>query len=728
MDERYQSRRKNYKKGIDSEDFRRRRENEEVQIRKSEKEAQIAAKRQQLSHYRDGGPLAPGDHQNQPFGNLQQLAQQAGQPNHNTNTFQYGGSTSSTAGGVIGGEDQRLVQMTDGNDPSRFFPTDNEMQATSTASGALSPLEIEALQQLPQIVAAIGAPTVVNGVLINLQDGSATSAAENIISGPPVPGGGTATTSNAANANGMDLQVVNGGGPVTLEDKLLAVTKIRKLLSIEQNPPIQRVIESGVVPSLIALLRSKDLGITGTPGFNKLAYHDDAGVQKIPHDVLEEALTKICFEAAWALTNIASGTKEQTQVVIDHGAIPVFVRLLSSKDTTIREQAIWALGNISGDCSTSRDLVLNAGALQPIMEQVRHSGSLELLRNATWTISNLCRGRPPPRFEEVAPCLAIVQMLIYHNDLEVVIDACWALAYFCDGDQSARRVDHIIQAGVCKKACELLSHEDYLAVIPALRLVGNICVGTDTQTDYILDCDALPQLMKLMQHAKKHLRKEACWTISNITAGTPRQIQRVIDSGAMQALINLWPQAEFDVRKEIVWSLRNGLASGHPEHLEYFLQRGALQIMISTLDHKYDRKILIAAVEGINFVLERGVSLTSGDATQFVHVIQEADGVEKLRAVLDAAMNTEVGNMVEQILTRYFPEDGDEDDIVFNTGAGGDNSTAATAQNHSLFGGGPQIGNTTAPGTSSLTNNQAQASSSFGAGASIPAGGFQFGS
>ena len=44
------------------------------------------------------------------------------------------------------------------------------------------------------------------------------------------------------------------------------------------------------------------------------------------------------LEAAWALSNIATGTTAQTQIVVDSGAIIWLVKLLSSNNQMLIEQ------------------------------------------------------------------------------------------------------------------------------------------------------------------------------------------------------------------------------------------------------------------------------------------------------------------------------------------------------------------------------------------------------
>ncbi|CAL0309266.1 unnamed protein product [Lupinus luteus] len=231
--------------------------------------------------------------------------------------------------------------------------------------------------------------------------------------------------------------------------KLEATMQFRKLISTGSSPPIQEIVQAGVVPYFVQFLYREDF-------------------------------PQLQFEAAWNLTNILSGSSENAKMVIDHGAIPIFVKLLSSHNDRVREQAVWALGNVAGDSPTYRDLVLNYGAMIPLLAQLNENAKISMLRNATWTLSNFCRGRPPPPIEQVKLALPTLECLIHCNDGEVLKDACWALSYLSDGTND--KIQEVIEAGVCSRLVELLMHPTHTVVLPALRTVGNIVTGDDMQT------------------------------------------------------------------------------------------------------------------------------------------------------------------------------------------------------------------------------------------------------
>lgn len=296
-----------------------------------------------------------------------------------------------------------------------------------------------------------------------------------------------------------------------------------------------------------------------------------------------------------------------------------------------------------------------------ILTATQPTPKLTMIRNATWCMSNFCRGKPKPNFDQIREGIPVLAKLLMQNDPEVLTDACWALSYVTDDQtQGNQKIQVVIQQpGLCQRLIYLLQHGTNAVQIPALRTIGNIVTGDDSQTQAMLEPNPLPALLGTLLCQRKSLRKETCWTVSNITAGTPQQIQLVIDANLIPPLVNVLKEDQFDVQKEAAWAISNITSGGTDNHIRFLVSQAcipALCVMVKC----GDVKMIMVVLDALDNVLKIGKKDAQGtEDNQYADLVEECGGLDTLED-LQRHENEDIYEKSVKLLQDYFESEEDD--------------------------------------------------------------------
>ncbi|KAJ3430589.1 importin alpha [Anaeramoeba flamelloides] len=410
---------------------------------------------------------------------------------------------------------------------------------------------------------------------------------------------------------------------------------IRKMISVEEDPPVYAVLQTRIIPTFVEFLQKED----------------DPFLQ---------------FESSWIISNICSGNHDECEYVVDLGIVPIFNQLLHIEDPDILEQSCWALGNISGDCVEYRDLILGQNRIIDNLINVIQNpfSNLDIIQNANWCLSNLCRGKPRPPFNKVKKAIPVFANLIKKNEKQLRIDSTWGLSYLSSGDDL--NINSVIEAGIIPRMVQFLNFKSPKIQTPALRVLGNIVTGNFEQTEKVLETDVLEKLIPLIGHHRDQIKRESCWVLSNITAGRQNQIQKVINSGIIPKLVDMMQNCNKVIKQEACWVLSNGVYGGNIQQIVYFVEQNCLKEFIYFLKYNGTRilKICLEAIERILQVGEIQAELTGeqNPVVQMIENLNGTEGIEKLIEHENKVIYKLAGKIWDEYLDQEESSSSDDDD------------------------------------------------------------------
>eukprot|EP01029_Cantina_marsupialis_P029522 TRINITY_DN781793_c0_g1_i1.p1 TRINITY_DN781793_c0_g1~~TRINITY_DN781793_c0_g1_i1.p1 ORF type:complete len:491 (-),score=121.11 TRINITY_DN781793_c0_g1_i1:104-1576(-) len=370
--------------------------------------------------------------------------------------------------------------------------------------------------------------------------------------------------------------------------------------------------------------------------------------------LLENSDPEIQFEATWVLTNV--GSTDYTHVL--HGAIESLFKLLRHPEARIRDQTIWCIGNILGDQTEDATLLMNMGVVNMLIDNI-NSGNPEILANAVWALSNICRSQP--KLDVIRPILPVAWRCAASGDERIERDAFWALNYCTQNEEALEGwTEEMVKTVVIK-----LGSASNIVLVPCLRIVGNILTSEDEDlTQYVLDSGGLEVLLNLLANDTRLIKKEVLWSLSNITAGTQEQIDSFLVHGEavryvmQEGLTN----PNLHLRREAVFVICNAINGKFPSHIRIMCENGLLQwlgMVFQQISEASEVKMIEAVLLSLSAVLEVG----SADANElYKKTLEEADVFEKLVSLQDHD-NRIIYDASTKILVTYCDVEDEELDI-----------------------------------------------------------------
>ncbi|EFP12323.1 hypothetical protein CRE_29572 [Caenorhabditis remanei] len=302
------------------------------------------------------------------------------------------------------------------------------------------------------------------------------------------------------------------------------------------------------------------------------------------------------INAVWIITNMCCISKEVTHLFVNSNVLEVLTQLIRSSNPRLSNQSVWAIANISADCVSCKTMCRRPKLLKILSKMLQNSHQLEDTerRQLIWCINNILTGGRATMLAPVARSfIRTFSNLILDTEVIQRMNCApmvlWTLANLVDITHDTTRIDMLqSQTNLVEHVILLfLDENEKQSHAAALRLLGNIAVGSDTQTDHLLTKINFRYVLHRAMSTPEH-HCEVAWIYSNIVAGAVRHVDFVLeDSDRFYGWLLSGINSDIPrFRKESLWIVGNLLATADEYQRSQLVEFGIINHLPDLL--KYD--------------------------------------------------------------------------------------------------------------------------------------------
>lgn len=254
------------------------------------------------------------------------------------------------------------------------------------------------------------------------------------------------------------------GDSISSRDRIIAAGTVELIVKkIEKIATIQAQYLANMVWLLSNLIRGK-------PTPPKEVTDNIMGI--LP-TLLNSPCDKVLTDACWCASYMSDGDSMSIQSIIDKNLTARILELMSHSCPLVQAPAIRTVGNITSGSDSQLQILINLGVVDKLAG-ILPSSRKNIRKEILWALSNIAAGTPEQiELLVTHPIFRLIVEASKDPDFEIKKEAVWALSN-ATHVKNVSLLMRMVKLGIFDRMVESLQHQDSRILLMALEGVNNL--------------------------------------------------------------------------------------------------------------------------------------------------------------------------------------------------------------------------------------------------------------